>query len=283
MNTIQHPLVSVMIPYYNCEQYIAETIASVEAQHYPNIEIIIVDDGSREESAAFLVELLESKPAIRLAAQNNQGVAAARNHAARLANGKYFLFLDADDIILPHYIQKSVEVLENRPDCKLVYPMTEFFDAQQGIWDLPPYNGIKSLLTGNCIPIIAIHLATDFKALHGFDESLTTHEDWDFWIRLLQNDVDNTQIHRINQILFQYRKRYNRTSLMDQINVSSVKIRKEYQNIYIKHSNLFLKHQLGFYDLNCVSKKYHKLINQAFIKQMRILKQHIRKLRGKHQ
>ena len=190
MNTTQQPLVSVMIPYYNCEQYIAETIASVEAQHFPNIEIIIVNDGSHHTSTTFLTQFLQNKPTIHLATQSNLGAAAARNHAARLANGKYFLFLDADDIILPHYIQKSVEVLENRPDCKLVYPMTEFFDAQQGIWDLPPYNGIKSLLTGNCIPIIAIHLATDFKALHGFDESLTTHEDWDFWIRLLQNDVE---------------------------------------------------------------------------------------------
>ena len=107
-------------------------------------------------------------------------VAAARNHAARLAGGKYFLFLDSDDLILPDYIEKCVTVLENNPDCKLVYPLAEYFDAQEGLWNLPDYDGLESLLKGNRIPIISMHRAEDFAALGGFDENLTTHEDWDF-------------------------------------------------------------------------------------------------------
>ncbi len=246
MNTIQHPLVSVMIPYYNCEQYIAETIASVEAQHYPHIEIIIVDDGSSAESAAFLARLLKSKPAIRLATQNNQGVAATRNHAARLAKGEYFLFLDADDQILPDYIQKSVEILESRPNCKLVYAMAEFFDAKEGLWQLPPYEGIKSLLTGNRFPSsVSMHRAADFKALGGFDESFATHEDWDFWIRLLSGGDD---VYQIPEVLFRYRKRRDGSSLIDKLEQNTDLIREDWQRIYEKHHNLFLQHHLGYWD-----------------------------------
>lgn len=246
MNTTQHPLVSVMIPYYNCEQYIAETIASVEVQHYPNIEIIIVDDGSREESAAFLTKLLETKPTIRLVTQNNQGVAAARNHAARLASGEYFLFLDADDQILPDYIQKSVKILESNPDCKLVYPQAEFFDAKEGFWQLPPYEGIKSLLTGNCFPSsVSMHRAADFKALGGFDKNLVTHEDWDFWIRLLSG---GGKVYQIPEVLFRYRKRRDGSSLIDSLDKNTDLSRKDCQHIYEKHRNLFLQHHLSYWD-----------------------------------
>ncbi|MCQ9326677.1 glycosyltransferase [Neisseria dentiae] len=246
MNTTKQPLVSVMIPYYNCEQYIAETIASVEAQHYPNIEIIIVDDGSSAESAAFLAGLLKSKPAIRLAAQNNRGAAAARNHAARLAKGEYFLFLDADDQILPDYIQKSVAVLEGNPDCKLVYPQAEFFDAKEGFWQLPPYEGIKSLLTGNRFPSsVSMHRAADFKALGGFDENFATHEDWDFWIRLLSG---GGKVYQIPEVLFRYRKRRDGSSLIDQLEQNTDLIREDWQHIYEKHRNLFLQYHLGYWD-----------------------------------
>ena len=256
MNAIRHPLVSVMIPYYNCEQYIAETIASVEAQHYPNIEIIIVDDGSREESAAFLAGLLESKPSIRLSTQNNQGVAAARNHAARLAKGEYFLFLDADDQILPDYIQKSVAVLESNPNCKLVYPLAEFFDAKEGTWQLPPYEGIKSLLTGNCFPSsVSMHRAADFKALGGFDENLTTHEDWDFWIRLLSG---GGKVYQIPEVLFRYRKRRDGSSLIDSLEHNRKQKQGDLQHVYEKHSSLFLQHELGYWNhLQTLAQNWH--------------------------
>ena len=88
----QSPTVSVMIPYYNCKEYIVETIQSVLSQSHQNFEIIIVDDGSDLEHADYLREFLADKPAIRYAVQNNQGVAAARNHAARLAGANTSCF-----------------------------------------------------------------------------------------------------------------------------------------------------------------------------------------------
>ena len=245
----QSPTVSVMIPYYNCKEYIVETIQSVLSQSHQNFEIIIVDDGSDSEHADYLREFLADKPAIRYAVQNNQGVAAARNHAARLAGGKYFLFLDSDDLILPDYIEKCVAVLESNPDCKLVYPLAEYFDAQEGLWNLPDYDGLESLLKGNRIPIISMHRAEDFVSLGGFDENLTTHEDWDFWIRLLSN---GGTVIRIPEVLFRYRKRRDGSSLINRLEQNPDSNREDWQKVYEKNRALFMRHHLGYSD--CIQK-----------------------------
>ncbi len=245
----QSPTVSVMIPYYNCKEYIVETIQSVLSQSHQNFEIIIVDDGSDPEHADYLKGFLADKPAIRYAVQNNQGVAAARNHAARLAGGKYFLFLDSDDLILPDYIEKCVTVLENNPDCKLVYPLAEYFDAQEGLWNLPDYDGLESLLKGNRIPIISMHRAEDFVSLGGFDENLTTHEDWDLWIRLLSN---GGTVIRIPEVLFRYRKRRDGSSLINRLEQNPDLNREDWQKVYEKNRVLFMQHHLGYSD--CIQK-----------------------------
>ena len=245
----QSPTVSVMIPYYNCKEYIVETIQSVLSQSHQNFEIIIVDDGSAPEHADYLREFLADKPAIRYAVQNNQGVAAARNHAARLAGGKYFLFLDSDDLILPDYIEKCVTVLENNPDCKLVYPLAEYFDAQEGLWNLPDYDGLESLLKGNRIPIISMHRAEDFVSLGGFDENLTTHEDWDLWIRLLSN---GGTVIRIPEVLFRYRKRRDGSSLINRLEQNPDLNREDWQKVYEKNRVLFMQYHLGYSD--CIQK-----------------------------
>lgn len=245
----QSPAVSVMIPYYNCKEYIVETVQSVLSQSHQNFEIIIVDDGSDPEHADYLREFLADKPAIRYAVQNNQGVAAARNHAARLAGGKYFLFLDSDDLILPDYIEKCVAVLENNPDCKLVYPLAEYFDAQEGLWNLPDYDGLESLLKGNRIPIISMHRAEDFVSLGGFDENLATHEDWDLWIRLLSN---GGEVIRIPEVLFRYRKRRDGSSLINRLEQNPDLNREDWQKVYEKNRALFMQHHLGYSD--CIQK-----------------------------
>ena len=245
----QSPTVSVMIPYYNCKEYIVETIQSVLSQSHQNFEIIIVDDGSAPEHADYLKGFLADKPAMRYAVQNNQGVAAARNHAARLAGGKYFLFLDSDDLILPDYIEKCVTVLENNPDCKLVYPLAEYFDAQEGLWNLPDYDGLESLLKGNRIPIISMHRAEDFVSLGGFDENLTTHEDWDLWIRLLSN---GGTVIRIPEVLFRYRKRRDGSSLINRLEQNPDLNREDWQKVYEKNRVLFMQYHLGYSD--CIQK-----------------------------
>ena len=210
---INYPKVSVVVPFYNSSETIDETLCSVEAQTYPSVEIIVVNDGSNEYHSNKLKQILSNRPHVQFVEQSNKGPASARNFGARQASGVYFSFLDSDDVIKPQYLAACAEVLKD-PKIKLVYTKAEFFGAREGDWSLPPYEGLKSILLGNRIPnAVALQRSKDFFELGGFDESFRTHEDWDYWIRLLQNEGD---VVCIQDVLFMYRKRSDGTSLIDQ-------------------------------------------------------------------
>ncbi len=113
-----NPLVSVVIPAFNSAEFIIEAINSVLEQTYQPIEIIIVDDGSQDNT----VELIKStfKNDVRLFRQQNSGPSASRNHGVRESSGKYVAFLDADDIWLPDKIANQLAVMEDNPDIGLL-------------------------------------------------------------------------------------------------------------------------------------------------------------------
>lgn len=247
------PLISIIIPYYNCEDYIEETIDSIKKQTYQNFEIILVNDGSSKDSTKFLENFLKTQTNIHYIYQENKGVASARNNGGYQAKGEYVLFLDADDCLHKNYLEKTLNILEQNHQYQLVYSKAELFEAQTGEWKLPPYQGIKSLLQGNMIYITALHRRSDFLALGGFDENLHTYEDWDYWIRLLK---DNHSIYFINETLFFYRKRKSENSLTNELIKNNEKNRNDYQKIYLKNSDIFLRHQLGYYDFCDIIKQY---------------------------
>lgn len=243
---ITQPLVSVMIPYYNCKDYIAETIESVEKQTYTAVEIIVVNDGSSENHASYLTDLLHDKPHIRLLHQTNKGVSAARNKAAAHAAGRYFVFLDADDVIGERYIELAVGCFQEHPDLVLVYPATELFDGATGLFTPPAYRTYRDLLMWNTFPTPSVHKAEDYRRINGFNESLATHEDWDYWIRLLQN---NDRVCKLPEVLYFYRKRRDNTSLMDGLRENPEKVVQDWQKVYWNNEAVFLKNNLGYFDL----------------------------------
>jgi len=108
-----HPLVSILIPCHNASSWIAQTLDSALAQTWPHIEIIVVDDGSRDDSAA-IVEHYAPR-GIRLVTQSNRGASAARNRALSLSSGDFIQFLDADDLISPQKIGRQLAMLATRP------------------------------------------------------------------------------------------------------------------------------------------------------------------------
>jgi glycosyltransferase involved in cell wall biosynthesis len=109
------PLVSVIIPAYNAEEFIGATIESALAQDYPAIEIIVVDDGSTDDSAKIVRRYQERHPSVQLIQQANSGVAAARNAGIKISHGEYIAPLDADDIWFEHKISEQVKALESGP------------------------------------------------------------------------------------------------------------------------------------------------------------------------
>lgn len=245
------PKISVIIPYYNNHTTIVDTLVSISEQTYPNIETILINDGSTKKSSKVLKSILLKNKNILYVQQKNRGVATARNTGVMFSSGEYLLFLDADDIIKPTYIAECIKKLQEDAETKLVYSEAELFGAIQGKWELPEYAGFTSLLMGNMIPCIAIHRATDFFDLGGFDESLRSHEDWDLWIRML---AKGGEVYRIPESLFLYRKRPEGNSLTDDLLRYPEKIVQDWQKVYHKNSDIYVKNNLGFSHLMQVIK-----------------------------
>jgi len=114
------PKVSVIIPTYNCAKYLSEAIQSVLNQTYQDFEIIVVDDGSTDETKQILNPYIE-KNLIRYVYQNNQGPGAARNKGIEYAKGRYIAFLDADDILFEGSFQKRINFLKRYPEIEVVF------------------------------------------------------------------------------------------------------------------------------------------------------------------
>lgn len=112
------PRVSVIIPTYNHAQFVVQAVESALAQTYADLEVIIVDDGSTDDTQAVLARYGAE---INYIYQENQGLSAARNAGISVARGDYFLFLDADDLVLANKLELQVSIVDAQPDFGLVY------------------------------------------------------------------------------------------------------------------------------------------------------------------
>lgn len=121
--TDENPLVSVIIPVYNGARYLRAALESVFVQTYREFEVIVVDDGSVDESGV----IAQSFPEVRYIQQTNQGVAAARNHAIEVARGEFFAFLDQDDLWTPDKLKLQIEYLVSHADVGYTLTQQKYF------------------------------------------------------------------------------------------------------------------------------------------------------------
>jgi len=189
----EHRLVSIIVPCHNGARFLAEALDSALAQTHPATEVIVVDDGSVDDTPAVLTRYAGR---VRLLRQSrNRGPSAARNVGLRVARGEYVAFLDADDRFLPDKIARQAAVLDARPDVGLVYSGWRFIDEQgrmlpgegrpRGEGDLLP-----ALLLGNPIhPLAAVVRRALVDEVGGFDETLRGCEDWDLFLRLSRHGM----------------------------------------------------------------------------------------------
>lgn len=186
--------VSVIIPAFNAANTIARSIDSVRAQNFPSLEIIVIDDGSTDQTVSKVKALIQPRENISLITlERNRGVSAARNAGLAQANGKYLAFLDADDIWLPGKLAKQIEAIECDPEVTIVSCNSLLLSPtgeriKEGHVNRPPVQGPdawKTLLIYNFMPTPTILTRTSLaKSVGGFDESLKVGEDLDLWIRL---------------------------------------------------------------------------------------------------
>ncbi len=169
------PLVSIVLPVYNAEAFLRETLESVFALDYEPLEVIVVDDGSTDGSAA----LAQSFPGVRCIRQENRGPAAARNTGIEAAQGEFVAFVDADDIVLPHKLSVQVGYLLDHPEVTATLARQE--------WITPPPNAVPDLVWGDLdgIPAMSMVIRSAAAAEVGcFDPALRGPEDTDLLMRL---------------------------------------------------------------------------------------------------
>ena len=214
------PLVSVIMPAYNTGKYIGEAIDSVLAQDYPNKELIVIDDGSRDDT----VDQIQSYgDQLTLITQSNQGSAVARNAGLKAAKGEFIAFLDSDDLWLPGKLTAQVNHLQQHPDIGMVFSRWKVWKPdQQGVFpsasspespterkDTPPdivpersgwlYNRLLFTSALHTITVMARRSLVD--AVGPFDTELKRGQDYDYWIRASRH----TQIHQLDRAYALYR------------------------------------------------------------------------------
>lgn len=188
-------LISILVPCYNQGMYLKETIQSALASSYRPIEILIINDGSTDDSLQLAQELEAQHPEVRVLDQANAGVTKARNTGIAAAQGEYLLPLDGDDLIAPTYIEQGLAILATRPEVKVVYCQAEkFSDSGRKPWKLKPFS-LQQLAKDNMIFVSALFRKVDAVAVGGFSEDMQLgREDWEFWIKLLKNGGEVVQL-----------------------------------------------------------------------------------------
>jgi glycosyltransferase involved in cell wall biosynthesis len=210
MSKNHSPLVSVLMPVYNAESYLAEAIESILKQTFTDFEFIIVDDGSSDGSLSILQEFAQKDARIRLISKENKGISQSRNQLLDLAQGKYLAWMDSDDISLPNRFELMVSWLTANPDHIALGCKTIFIDSEGCnicIWDAPSdHSGIDSWhISGKGGAIVfpsSLMLRETVMLVDGFDEKLTGAEDLDLFLRL----AEKGKIANVDTVLYKYRQ-----------------------------------------------------------------------------
>jgi len=188
------PVASIITAAYNAARLLPETVASVQAQTYPHFELIVVDDGSTDETRAVAQRLAARDQRIRVLSTPNGGQESERNTAVRSARGAYIVLLDSDDLLAPTYLASQLKLFNCHPDVAIVTPNEvnhgggPHFDGKP-LW--PRTAGVERLSLRdvieqeNAVSIMSMFRREVWDRIGGFDTELSRNEDYDFWLRAL--------------------------------------------------------------------------------------------------
>ena len=183
----KEPVISVVIPFYNDKAYIEQSVNSVLNQTFPYYEILIIDDGSKdEESLKKLDEVAKQDKRIKVFHKENEGLSATRDYGASKSqeDAKYLMFLDSDDLLEPTYLECAYWTLETNNDAAWVYSDSIGFDADDYTWN--KWFDSEKMKKENELVSAAMVRKTDFNAVGGYGlREKAVNEDWNFWLKLI--------------------------------------------------------------------------------------------------
>lgn len=207
------PLVSVVIPTFNRAHLIRRALDSVLAQTYKNLDIIVVDDASTDDTEVVIRSYEDSRIRyVRL--EHNRGGSAARNVGLRLSKGEYIAFLDSDDEWVADKVRRHLDVFQAHPECHIVYSAVKTVYPDGSVFvrhlDGPEGRIFDRLMVRNVVgPTSAFVIKREcFERVGGFDESLPSSQDYDLWLRLAKH----YQFKKISEPLVVYHWHGNQIS-----------------------------------------------------------------------
>lgn len=208
------PKVSILIPSYNQEAIIEQTLLSSLEQDYDNLEVVVTDDASTDSTPEILREYMSRYPGRLKIILNSENAGVTRNHTRGLlaCDGDFVAFLDGDDLFLPGKIKKQVEFMIAHDDCAICCHDVDVFDSKTGktlyLWSERfgfRQGGMKTLVRyGNFLPSVSVMARKKFLPAYGYDERVRIGSDWLLWVETLANS--HGKMYRLDQVLARYRR-----------------------------------------------------------------------------
>ncbi|MFR8233649.1 MAG: glycosyltransferase [Clostridia bacterium] len=186
----KEPIISVIIPFYNDKKYIEQSINCILNQTFPYYEILIIDDGSKdEESLKKLEEVSKIDKRIRVFHKSNEGLAATRDYGATKSSKtcKYLMFIDSDDLLEPTFMECAYWTLETNKEAAWAYSDSVGFESYTYTWN--KWFDSEKMKKVNELLAIAMVRKSDFNRVNGYGlREKAVNEDWNFWLKLLGHD-----------------------------------------------------------------------------------------------
>jgi CMP-N-acetylneuraminic acid synthetase len=229
----ENPLVSVYITNYNYGRFIRQAIESVLGQTYTSFELLIIDDGSVDNSRE-VIEAYADYGKVKIIYQTNKGLNASNNVALNLASGKYFIRLDADDYFEPYALAIMVALMEGKPDLGLLFPDYYYvddigniigvesrhdFDREVSVYDLPSHGACTMVRT------------EELRNFGGYNEAFTCQDGYELWLKYILN----SKVSNVNKPLFYYRQ-HKMSLTQDESRI--LETRKKIKKYCIDHYNI---------------------------------------------
>jgi alpha-1,6-rhamnosyltransferase len=208
------PLVSIIAPCYNAEKYLDVALASIFAQDYPNVEVIIVDDGSTDNSVPML-RALQGQYDFQLYSQANQGVSAALNHGLRYARGEYVCTPDLDDIMLPSSVRLRADYLNQHPEVGCVGALIIYMDSDGNDTKSQKLDGIQKLsfdeILGDALVVgapVSLYRMDALKTVDFYDPEIRV-QDFQMTLKIASKGYE---VHVLPVSVTRYRRHPNNLS-----------------------------------------------------------------------
>ncbi len=244
-----NPVVSIIIPCYNSESTVEETLRSVLDQTFDSWEALIINDGSPDNIEDIALKWAEKDKRFKYHKKENGGLGSARNYGIEKAIGEFIVPLDSDNKIRPKFVENGVQILRKYEEVGVLYGDAMKFGDINERWNVGEFDILK-ILNHNYIDACSLIRRAVFDKVGFYDEKMPYqgHEDWEFWLRVTKNCF---QFYYLKEIAFDYRTSPN--SMIRSFNNEMVSKNEMY--IKTKHSDLYIEYYSVLYHKYKVLKK----------------------------